>query len=164
MRFPNQAQFHPLKFLYAAANGLKIYEHSKVLSVDGCGIKANDLINSSADETYDRHLPRKSELIVKSEHGTFTVLADKVVFACHYPFINIPGYYFIRMHQERSYVLALANVVSENGIYLSGANKDAKYEGMYYCADEDKFSFRRAGSLMLFGGGSHRTGDASDNK
>ncbi len=164
LRFPNQAQFHPLKFLYAAANGLKIYEHSKVLSVDGCGIKANDLINSSADETYDRHLPRKSELIVKSEHGTFTVLADKVVFACHYPFINIPGYYFIRMHQERSYVLALANVVSENGIYLSGANKDSKYEGMYYCADEDKFSFRRAGSLMLFGGGSHRTGDASDNK
>lgn len=145
LRFPNQAQFHPLKFLYTLSDRLKIYEHSKVISV-----------NENANG--------KSEIAVESKHGTFTVKAGSVIFACHYPFVNIPGYYFIRMHQERSYVLALANVISDNGTYLSGINKGKPYEGMYYCIDEDKFSFRQAGSLILFGGGSHKTGETDENK
>ena len=35
------------------------------------------------------------------------IKAKNIIFATHYPFINVPGFYFIRMHQERSYVLAL---------------------------------------------------------
>ena len=31
---------------------------------------------------------------ITTEQGN-TVTASKIVFACHYPFINIPGYYFM---------------------------------------------------------------------
>lgn len=144
LRFPDQAQFHPLKFLYAVSDGLTVYEHSKVLSVNGCGLDTN-----AENKIYDSE--SSNTVTVESGSGTFTVTAEKVVFACHYPFINVPGFYFARMHQERSYVLALENAIPG-------------YEGMYYCADEDKFSFRSAGPLMLFGGGAHRTGDADDDK
>ena len=33
VRFPKQAQFHPLKFAAAIAKGLRIYEHTKVLEL-----------------------------------------------------------------------------------------------------------------------------------
>ena len=76
-----------------------------------------------------------------------TVTAQFIIFACHYPFVNAPGYYFMRMHQERSYVLALENA--------------AKLEGMYYGIDADGLSFRPQGDLLLLGGGNHRTGENS---
>ena len=64
LTFNNQAHFNPLKFLYALADDLKIYEHSKVVDVDD-----NEVITE-----------------------TGKVRAQQIVFACHYPFINIPGY------------------------------------------------------------------------
>ncbi|WP_157702906.1 NAD(P)/FAD-dependent oxidoreductase, partial [Salmonella enterica] len=48
-----------------------------------------------------------------------------------------------RMHQERSYVLAV--------------KKAASLEGMFYGIDEDGLSFRSAGENLLIGGGWHRT-------
>ena len=65
-----------------------------------------------------------------------------MVFACHFPFVNVPGYYFMRMHQERSYVAA-----------LTGAGK---LPGMYYSVDAGGLSLRSAGDLLLVGGGGHR--------
>ncbi|MDD2649094.1 MAG: FAD-binding oxidoreductase [Eubacteriales bacterium] len=79
VRFGGQAMFSPLKLISPIIESLEIYEDTRVISVKG-----------------------KS---VITERGTVT--ADKVVFAAHYPFVNIPGWYFMRMHQERSYVLAL---------------------------------------------------------
>ena len=76
VRFRNQARFHPLKFLRAIAEDLNVREHTRVLSVeDDC---------------------------IRTEGGAVT--AEHIVFASHYPFINAPGFYFARMHQERSYV------------------------------------------------------------
>ena len=72
------------------------------------------------------------------------VTAKHIVFACHYPFPLVPGYYFARMYQERSYVLA-----------LSGA---PRLEGMYLGVDPGGLSLRRAGQSLLLGGQSHRTG------
>lgn len=46
------------------------------------------------------------------------MLADAVVFASHYPIMNTPGYYFARMHQERSYVLALKQAQPFEHLYL----------------------------------------------
>lgn len=37
------------------------------------------------------------------------IKANKIVVASHYPFLNTPGYYFMRMHQERAYAIALEN-------------------------------------------------------
>ncbi len=114
--FPNQAQFHPLEFIKALAEELIIYEHTKVLSV-----KQN---------------------MVYTDKGH--IEAENIIFATHYPITNIPGFYFLRQHQERSYALALAN--------------QAEMQGMYYGIDEGGLSFRSAGDFLLLGGGGHRTG------
>lgn len=74
VRFSDQAQFHPLKFLGALADGLTVYEQTPVLRVE------------------------RDHLV--TPWGT--VRADRIIFACHFPFVNIPGLYFTRMYQERS--------------------------------------------------------------
>ena len=119
VRFNNQAQFHPLAFLEAVLEKLDVYEHTRVNNVE--------------------------ENKIFTDYGT--VVAKQIVFASHFPFINMPGFYFARMHQERSYVIAL-----ENG---------AKLEGMYIGIDKDRLSFRNFDELLLFGGGGHRTGENS---
>ena len=74
VRCGNQARFHPLRFLYALAEGLTVYEGSRVLEA--------------------------GEGWLRTAGGR--VRAERIVFCCHYPFVNAPGYYFLRMHQERS--------------------------------------------------------------
>lgn len=119
VKFDSQAQFHPLLFLQAIAKDLTIFENTKAVDVD------------------------KNRII--TENGTVT--ADYIIFATHYPFINVPGFYFARMHQERSYVLAL---------------KDAqKLDGMYLGVDGEGLSFRNYNDVLLLGGGGHRTGENS---
>lgn len=115
--FENQAQFQPLKFVNAIASELNIMEHTKVMDVKGRRVIA--------------------------EAAEFT--ADKIVMATHYPIKNVPGFYFLRQHQERSYVLA-----------LSGCEK---IKGMYYGVDKNGLSFRQAGEYLLLGGSSVRTGE-----
>lgn len=118
VRFEGQAQFHPLQFLYALAPEIPVYEHTRVQTVEGNRIR--------------------------TKGGNVT--AKHIVFATHYPFLNLPGYYFMRMHQERSYVLALQNA--------------ARLEGMYLGVDKTSgWSLRNAGELLLFGGANHRTGE-----
>lgn len=117
--FEKQAQFHPLKFVKHLAQGLEIYENTNVLSVKGHHISTN--------------------------RGN--IFAENIIFATHYPFINVPGFYFLRQHQERSYVLA-----------LEGRDVPPKLAGMYYGIDKGGLSFRSAGGKLLLGGGSHRTG------
>lgn len=119
VRFDGQAKFHPLKFLNAISSDLEIYEDTPVYHVEG-----NEI-----------HTVRG------------TVRARQIVFATHFPFLNVPGWYFMRMHQERSYVLALES--------------DWRPEGMYYGVDNDGLSFREAEGLLLLGGGDHRTGENS---
>lgn len=115
--FPNQAEFHPLKFMQRLAEELIIYENSMVIGLD------------------------KHE--VKTEHGS--VSADNIVFATHYPYINFPGMHFARLHQERSYVLALENA--------------GQIQGMYIGDGEKTLSFRQYKQYLLLGGQEHRTGE-----
>ena len=120
IRFDNQAQFHPLKFIDAVADTLKIYENTRVTQI------------------------YKNGLII-TEHGS--VKAKNVVIATHYPFINVPGYYFLRLHQERVYLSALES--EKEKIHL---------DGMYLDADPDGFTFRKYKDFLIIGTGSHRTG------
>ena len=55
--------------------------------------------------------------------------------------------YFTRMHQERSYVIALENA--------------ARMDGMWIGAEQGAYSFRNYGPLLLLGGGGHRCGENS---
>lgn len=116
--FPNQAQFEPLAFVEAIAAKLTIKEKTKVLD-----IKGNRVITGEAEYT-----------------------AAKIVVATHYPLLNVPGFYFLRQHQERSYVLA-----------LSGCEKIGE---MYYGIDKDGLSFRQMGDTLLLGGSGCRTGQS----
>lgn len=115
--FENQAQFNPLEFIKALSGKLEIYDRTKVLRVKG------------------------SLLITENE----SFMADKIVFATNYPFINFPGLYFLRQHQERSYVLA-----------VSGGNR---LNGMYYSIDNGGLSLRGYNDVILLGGSTHRTGE-----
>ena len=74
------------------------------------------------------------------------IKARHIVFACHFPFLNVPGLYFARLHQERSYVLALEGAPQVEGMYISG--------------EAGGWSFRNWGNLLLLGGENHRTGES----
>lgn len=114
--FENQALFQPLEFIRQLAKKIEIFENTKVLSV-------------------------KKHMVI-TDKGE--IRAENIVFAAHYPFLIFPGFYFLRMHQERSYVLALEG--------------QKELGGMYYGIDGEKLSFRSAGNSLLLGGGGHRTG------
>ena len=116
VKFPRQAQFHPLKFVSALAKDLRIFEHTKVLEL----------------------APGKAV----TNGGTIS--ADKIIIATHFPLLNKHGGCFLKLYQHRSYVLALENAPDLRGMYLD--------------EDEKGLSFRNYGSLLLLGGGSHRTG------
>lgn len=116
VEFQNQAQFHPLKFLKAISEKVKVYENTEVERVEG------------------------NKLITKQG----SVQAEKIIFACHFPFVNFPGMYFARIHQERSYVLALKDASQVNGMYMG--------------AEKGDYSFRNYGEYLLLGGMGHRTG------
>lgn len=119
VRFGRQAQFHPLEFIQQIAEKLTIYEHTNVLEVD-------------------------EHFVITDRH---VVVADNIIFATHYPFPIVPGYYFLRQHQSRSYAIA-----------MEGGSVPERLDGMYYGIDRDGLSFRHADGKLIVGGGSHRTG------
>lgn len=115
--FENQAQFHPLEFIANIESKLTIYEKTRVLSV--------------------------KDHMIYTERGN--IWAENIVFATHYPIINVPGLYFLRQHQERSYVLALENAQNMSA--------------MYYGIEQNELSFRMEENVLLMGGSGHRTGE-----
>ncbi|HKM33232.1 MAG TPA: FAD-dependent oxidoreductase [Lachnospiraceae bacterium] len=116
VKFPGQAQFHPFKFLAAITKDLNIFENTFIHRID--------------------------EHIAYSDHGSIT--AKQIIVATHFPFLNKHGSFFIKMYQERSYVIALKSALPLDGMYID----DAK----------GGLSFRDYKDLLLLGGGGHRTG------
>ncbi len=116
VRVKDQAQFNPLKFLYAVAKDLPIYEHTKVVEL----------------------MPHKA----KTNHGEITF--KKLIIATHFPILNKHGFYYLKLYQHRSYVIALKGAQNVNGMYV-----DESDTGL---------SLRNYGDLLLLGGGGHRTG------
>ena len=90
VKFSNQAQFNPLKFIYAISEGLNVYENTFV----------REMIGNTA----------------VTNHGKIT--ADRVIAATHFPFINKHGSYFLKLYQHRSYVIALENAQDVDGMYV----------------------------------------------
>ncbi len=121
IKFPSQAQFHPLKFIHALSKALKIYEHTKITEL--------------------------GEHTAKTNSGLIT--AQHIIVATHFPILNKHGAYFLKMYQDRSYVLALENAQDVDGMY-----RDENEKGL---------SFRNQKDLLLLGGGSHRTGKKGGN-
>lgn len=72
------------------------------------------------------------------------IKCKKIIIATHFPILNKHGSYFLKMYQHRSYVLALDGAPDVDGMYV-----DENSRGL---------SFRNYGSILLLGGGAHRTG------
>lgn len=130
IKFKNQAQFNSYKYIQALAkvveenNGL-VFENSKVVDL------------KREDEIYK----------VLTEEGC--VDCKYVVIASHYPIINFPGFYFMKMYQETSYLIA---VETENELF----------DGMYISCDNPSITLRTAlynnKRVVVIGGMSHKTG------
>lgn len=117
--FNHQAQFHPLKFLSRIAEELTVYENTPALKIVGNTV----------------YTPKAA---IQAEH---------IVVATHYPFVNFPGEYFLKMSQERSYVTA-----------LTAGN--IRLQAMHIGTGENTLSLRQHSNYILLGGGAHRTGVA----
>lgn len=99
VRFPNQAQFNPLKFLSAISKDLNIYEN-----------------------TFVREMVENTAI---TDHGK--IYADRVIVTTHFPFINKHGSYFLKLYQHRSYVIALENAADIGGMYVDEKQKGLSF-------------------------------------
>lgn len=90
VKFRDQAQFHPLKFLSILSEGLNICENTFV----------REMIGTTA----------------VTDHGK--IRAKKVIVTTHFPFINKHGAYFLKLYQHRSYVIALEKARDVGGMFV----------------------------------------------
>ncbi|MGD9570167.1 MAG: FAD-dependent oxidoreductase [Sedimentibacter sp.] len=128
----NQGQFNPLKYLYGLYNILNksndcdIYENVRALDI----------------KLHSGHID------VEIEDGT--IHADKVIVASHYPFDNSFGLYFLRLYQDKSYIIA-------------ARTKEDPFEGMFININDPvhsmRYQFSAKENLLLLAGGNHRSGE-----
>lgn len=133
----NQGQFNPLKYLYSLNNILAnsgscdIYENVRALNI----------------ELHSGHID------VETEAGT--IHANKVVVASHYPFDNSFGLYFLRLYQDKSYVIV-------------AKTKEEPFEGMYKNIKDPIYSMRyhfsEKENLLILSGGKHRSGEKENEE
>jgi len=131
VRMDGQSQFHPLQYMAAlvkmvSQSGGHLYEQSTALDIQ------------------EGPHPK-----VKTADG-YSVTCKHVVICSHFPFYDGYGFYFARMHAERSYVLGIKTNMTYPG-------------GMYISAEEPSRSIRSAASsdgtpLLIIGGQNHKTG------
>ncbi|MGI6421974.1 MAG: FAD-dependent oxidoreductase [Syntrophomonadaceae bacterium] len=134
LRFDEQAQFHPLKYLKALARecsdkGALIFENTEALDIDQAG-----------------------KPVIASRNG-HKVYASKVIIATHFPFFDGGGLYFSKMYQDKSYVVA-AQIEEKfpDGMFISAEDPTRSLRSQPM---ED-------GELVLFGGEHHKTGHGED--
>lgn len=130
LRFDNQAQFHPRKYVLALAqaipgDGCEIYENTKVVGLEEGTITTISLASGKK------------------------VRADRVVLATHFPIHDGLGFYFARMYPERSYILACRT----EGKLPQGMFITAESPGRSLRTQPAK-----DGDLLLVGGEHHKTG------
>jgi glycine/D-amino acid oxidase-like deaminating enzyme/nitrite reductase/ring-hydroxylating ferredoxin subunit len=131
VRFDDQAEFHPLRYLHgiaaaAVTAGCAIHEHSRAVGVS-----------------------EGSPCRIETEGGA-TLYADRVVVATHLPVLD-RGFYFARTHPERSYVVAarLRGEVPQE-MYLSDESPSHSLRALPTAE----------GELLMVGGESHKTGQS----
>lgn len=136
IKFENQAQFNPYKYITALAkicsdSGVKIYEKTKAIDAD------------TDDDGY---------YIISLENG-HRIKCKYLVVATKYPIINIPGLYFMKMYQSTSYAVAMQT-------------KQRLFDGIYINSEEPTISLRTAkfgdDYLLIIAGFDNRTGAGID--
>ena len=135
VRYDDQAEFHPRKYLLALAReipggGSAIFERSRVVS--------------AGDGSTGR---------VTTAEG-FTVRANDVIVATHFPFMD-RGLYFARQHAERSYAL---------GAYVDDHRVEGMYLSTESPAHTMRSIPTERGEMLLVGGESHKVGQSDEEE
>lgn len=134
VRFDGQAQFHPRKYLLALAKdipggGSHIFEDTRVTGYE-----------------------EKDGIELSTEQGR-RVKAKKVIVASHYPIFDKSGFYFARIYQDRSYVVAVKM-------------KEKFPDGMFINCEKPTRSLRsvhtKDGEIVLVVGDRHKTGQGEN--
>ena len=99
VRIKDQAQFDPLKFLFAISKDLPIYENTKV----------TELMPYMA-------VTNRGEIRYK-----------KLIVATHFPILNKHGLYPLKLYQHRSYVISLKDAQSIDGMYVDESDKGLSF-------------------------------------
>lgn len=130
IEFHHQAQFNPIKYADGLCesitkhNGL-IFENSKVVKMK---------------KTKNKYNIYSNEKIINTKY---------VIIATRYPIINFPGFHFIKMYSEASYLIAVDT-------------SSSLFKGMYINSDQPTYSFRTAlyngKPILLVGGFNHKRG------
>lgn len=134
VKVKNQAQFHPLKYMYFMINLLLekqcvIFENTKAMDIES-----------------------EDSPVVVTEDG-YKIKASKVVICTHFPFYNTKGLYFARMYPERSYVLGVrAEKDYSGGMYITAEDPGRSI----------RFTPYKNEKLLLIGGEHHKTGQGED--
>ncbi len=134
VKFENQAQFHPRKYLLALAakingDGSYIFENSRVKTVDG-----------------------EEPCRVLTENGA-TVTATDVIIATNIPILD-QGLFFAKSYPKRSYLIGawIDPAKDPQGMYIGA---DENYRSIRTTPHEGK-------TLLLIGGEGHKVGEADD--
>lgn len=129
--FPNQAQFHPRKYMLGLCNCIVSNNGNIFTNTTATNVKKEN----------DAYFTYTTNHKIKSKY---------VVLASHYPFINIPGFYFTKMYQTASYVIAIDLKSNNfNGMYITSSNPVYSYRAV---KEGDR-------TLLLLGGMGHKTGE-----
>ena len=117
MKFKNQAQFNPIKYVNGICKALinknvSIYENTKVIDYKNSG--------------------NKIRIIADNGENTVSVIAENVVVATRYPIFDFPGMYFLKNYQELEYAVC------------AEVNENIENMPMYLNADNPSISFRTA--------------------
>ncbi len=129
--FNNQAKFNPLKYIL----GL-----SKTILEKNGQIYTNTIAIDIEKDKKDYAVYTNNGNVIKAKH---------VIMATRYPFINVPGFYFSKLYQSTSYIIAL------------DTKKDV-LEDMYINISSPIYSFRSAKfngkDILLIASGNTKTG------
>lgn len=131
VEYQNQFIFNPMKYMMGIINILikndaKLYENSQVTQID------------RKDNLY--------KVIINDKH---TITTNKIIMACHYPFLNPDNLYFAKIYQSKSYAIAFKTKYKLSANYVS---LDPPY---FYIRTYDK-------STLIIGGSDHYTGINND--
>lgn len=133
IRFDNQAQFHPRKYLCALSreiegDGCHIFEKTRALKIEGDG-----------------------PVTITTDKGI--VKAHKVIQATHFPIHDKPGLLFQRLYQSRSYVLGIRIEESfPQGMFINAEEPVRSLRSQPAGESE----------LVLVSGEGHRTGEGNE--
>lgn len=130
LRFDNQAEFHPRKYLLSLAkdipgDGSHIFENTKAVDIK----------------------QGQSPTVITRDGKK--VMASHVIVASHYPFYDMPGLYFTRIYPDRSYVLGITMKDKfPKGMFI---NAETPTRSLRAQRQGDK-------EIVLIGGEDHKTG------